>query len=186
MTQETSGRNTPRALRIPDGLWERIEQWAEVHAVNPSEAVRSLVQIGMEAPAAVHDSPLLPPLTWMLKQTGPKKQRHACAAIVLPPTDRNGKPLSPAQQVARRMTAVCLGAPCAEAWKLRPAEWALVRVVQGPGFWDVADLVAAAEGAAELPGGSQGRWYAVPRTSLDQLLSALGPRRRGVAIHSPS
>jgi len=184
MTQENLGRTTPRALRVSDELWARVEKWAQAHAVTASEAVRLFIRAGLDTPAPAVGSALLPPLKWMLTSSE-RKQRHECGAIVLPATRSNGRPWTKGTEHEARMTSVCLGAPCSHAWKSRPGEWALVRIVPGDSYWDTVNLVTSIEGAAELPGGSLGHWVAVPRKELGQLFSELGPRRRAVAVHRP-
>lgn len=139
---------------MPGALVERIDAWAEEHGCERSEAVRQLVTSALDRNTSPSVT-LRAPLKWMLAQTGPKKQRHACAGA-------GGK-----------LVAGCQGAPCDQEWKYRPQEWV---AIQSPMDWDLRDQLEALPKSVTRATGD-GYWVLTPVSNLSRM-KALVPRVR--------
>lgn len=56
------GVTTPRTVRVPDALWARLTGWAERSGLGNSEALRTLLALGLESEAHPYCNP---PIPWM-------------------------------------------------------------------------------------------------------------------------
>lgn len=56
------GGTTPRTVRVPDALWAKLTEWARHSGVGDSDALRTLLALGLDrGPMVVRREPL----TWM-------------------------------------------------------------------------------------------------------------------------
>lgn len=60
-----NGPTPIRNVRIPDSLWQRLEEWAAKTGVGDAEALRELLRIGLETQPV---APVRPLHAWMRKQ----------------------------------------------------------------------------------------------------------------------
>lgn len=141
---------------MPASLVARVDDWASDHGYERSEALRQLVTAALDQNAQPSIT-LREPLKWMLAQTGPKKQRHACAGA------------------AGKLVAQCQGSPCEEAWKHRPGDWVAIVV---PDDWDLREELESWPGSVTRRA-SDGYWILTPVLNL----SRLNPQVKGFRAH---
>jgi hypothetical protein len=159
------GETQPRTVRIPEGLWSRLESWATGHDLGNSEALRELLSAGLNSPPPVV---IRAPLAWMIKSQSVKRG-HRCSRL------------------GRWVRDECSGdLQCEWAWKFYPEEWFLARIPSGSDWWYLDDVLRAAvrEDGAVIPKGTNQLWRAVHYTALADVRSVFQERPDRLRLHA--
>lgn len=183
------GVTKPQTVRMPGHLTERIMRWGAPQGVTVAAAIRELVEIGLQHSADHPDTPRVrPALQWIARQSGSRKQRHACAAVVLPPKT-GGDYYTGTEEHELRMRTKCEGYPCTEAWKTNRDLWVIVRLdapshADQEALWGVLRVTPQALRITANHGYTD-TWFAIPRKELPDLIKRIsdvpGPAGRVIA-----
>lgn len=143
-----------------------MELWAAGEGLDGSEALRKLLNVGLDHAAEGTEIALRPPRKWMVS---PRGKRHVCTT--------GGTSLN------------CGGGMCFMAWKHFPQEWFLAQVTPGRDWWNLDEVLrVAAYGTSKIPIPPVQRghfdWFPVPMSRLDTVRAAFTGHPSRLVMHS--
>jgi hypothetical protein len=79
MNSLDAGVTPPRTVRIPTPVWDRLTAWAEASGVGDAEALRMLLDVGLDTAPPI--TPLRPPRKWMTAVKGVDRSQWLMCAV---------------------------------------------------------------------------------------------------------